>query len=662
MKNAKLRYRQVHLDFHTSEHCPNVGGKFDEDQFIGALKKGHVNSVTIFAQCHHGWCYYPTKTDMRHPNLQTDLVGRMQAAAKKADINMPVYITVQWQEKAAREHPEWRVRRPDGGYVGRPTMHPHTPLPHGGWYRLCCNTPYLDASVLPVLTEVMDMYNPSGIFLDITGEEICTCDWCIASMHKKGLDPDNAGDRVIHSQNVYKDYLTKTTDIIWSRNPDATIYHNGSDKKGRHDLYPYWSHHEIESLPTGMWGYNHFPTNARYFTNLPDCNAIAQTGKFHRMWGEFGGFKNPVALEYEVGQIISLNCRCMVGDQLHPEGEMDEETYRIIGEAYKRVEEREPWLEGAEHVVDVAVLAPSGVHKDRDLEDSEVGAGLMLMENHIPFLMLDETMDLSPYQLLILPDSVRVDNALKAKIDAFLASGGKLLSSGESGLDPAGNGFVYDIGTKYTGPSSNDIEYVVVGDAIAKNMVRTPFLVYESGVTTKVTDGEILAAAWKPYFNRTYGKFCSHRNTPYEGDAGWPSVIRKGNIIHIAQPIFRVYDDQGMQLHRDLVKNCIDLLYDDPLLQVALPSCGRINLTRQPREGNRLILHLMYANPIKRGDTNVIEDIIPLYNIPVSLKADRDISRVYLAPENEDIEFAVANGRVSFTVPKVEMNQIVVVE
>ena len=74
----------------------------------------------------------------------------------------------------------------------------------------------------------------------------------------------------------------------------------------------------------------------------------------------------------------------MVGDQLHPEGEMDEETYRIIGEAYKRVEEREPWLEGAEHVVDVAVLAPSGVHKNRDLEDSEVGAGLMLMEHHIP--------------------------------------------------------------------------------------------------------------------------------------------------------------------------------------------------------------------------------------------------------------------------------------
>ena len=39
-------------------------------------------------------------------------------------------------------------------------------------------------------------------------------------------------------------------------NPDATLYHNSSDKKGRRDLYDYWSHYEIESVPTGMWGYN----------------------------------------------------------------------------------------------------------------------------------------------------------------------------------------------------------------------------------------------------------------------------------------------------------------------------------------------------------------------------------------------------------------------
>ena len=89
MKNAQLRYRQVHLDFHTSEHCPNVGGKFDEDQFIGALKKGHVNSITIFAQCHHGWCYYPTKTDMEHPTCKPTSSDACSPQPKKPTSTCP---------------------------------------------------------------------------------------------------------------------------------------------------------------------------------------------------------------------------------------------------------------------------------------------------------------------------------------------------------------------------------------------------------------------------------------------------------------------------------------------------------------------------------------------------------------------------------------------
>ena len=294
--------------------------------------------------------------------------------------------------------------------------------------------------------------------------------------------------------------------------------------------------------------------------------------------------KNPVALRYECAQMVSLGCKCSVGDQLHPSGRIDEETYRIIGEAYKEVEEREEWLEDAEPVADVAILAPSAILKDRKYEKSEIGAGLMLLENQIPFVLLDETMDVAPYKVLILPDCVTIDKALKAKLDKYLAAGGAMILSGESGLDPERKRFVFDIGGAYEGPSPWDVEYVVAGEAISKGLVRSPFLVYQSGVKIKPKDGEVLADAWQPYFNRTYGHFCSHRNTPYDKPAGWPAVIRKGNIIHIAQPLFRVYEDQGMQLHRDLFRNCLDLLYEDRLVETRLPSCAaRASLMRQRR-------------------------------------------------------------------------------
>ena len=56
-----FRFRQVHLDFHTSEHIEGVGADFDPGQFVKVLKEGEVSSLTLFGRCHHGWAYYPTR-------------------------------------------------------------------------------------------------------------------------------------------------------------------------------------------------------------------------------------------------------------------------------------------------------------------------------------------------------------------------------------------------------------------------------------------------------------------------------------------------------------------------------------------------------------------------------------------------------------------------
>ena len=48
------RYRQVHLDFHTSADCEGVGADFDPEVFAQTVRMGRVNSMTVFAKCHHG--------------------------------------------------------------------------------------------------------------------------------------------------------------------------------------------------------------------------------------------------------------------------------------------------------------------------------------------------------------------------------------------------------------------------------------------------------------------------------------------------------------------------------------------------------------------------------------------------------------------------------
>jgi len=41
------------------------------------------------------------------------------------------------------------------------------------------------------------------------------------------------------------------------------------------------------------------------------------TGKFHTMWGEFGGYKHPNALSYECSLMLAYCAGCSIGDQLH---------------------------------------------------------------------------------------------------------------------------------------------------------------------------------------------------------------------------------------------------------------------------------------------------------------------------------------------------------
>ena len=50
MGQFDLRFRQIHLDFHTSEFIDGIGSQFDPEEFAATLEKARVNSITCFAR------------------------------------------------------------------------------------------------------------------------------------------------------------------------------------------------------------------------------------------------------------------------------------------------------------------------------------------------------------------------------------------------------------------------------------------------------------------------------------------------------------------------------------------------------------------------------------------------------------------------------------
>ena len=94
--------------------------------------------------------------------------------------------------------------------------------------------------------------------------------------------------------------------------PSASVFHNGGHMpKGNARINAAQSHYELESLPTGGWGYDHFPLSALWAA-AGDKEYLGMTGKFHTSWGEFGGYKHPNALLYEVLLSAALGAKCSV--------------------------------------------------------------------------------------------------------------------------------------------------------------------------------------------------------------------------------------------------------------------------------------------------------------------------------------------------------------
>ena len=329
MARYNLRFRQIHLDFHTSPDIPGIGTQFDKKQWQDALRLGHVDSITCFSKCHHGWSYHPTEVGKMHPHLNFDLLKMQMIACKEIGVNVPIYISAGVDNVMAVEHPEWRELSIEGRYQGW-----SGPVNQAGFRKMCFNSPYLDHLCEQIREAVRMFPESNGVFLDIISQGECCCTACLAYMKDHGLDANNAEDRKTCARAALERYYKETTAACRCENPDMPVFHNsGHIGKGDRHILGYFSHLELESLPTGGWGYDHFPMSARYVQKL-GLDYLGMTGKFHTTWGEFGGYKHPNALRYECALMLANGAKCSVGDQLHPNGRMDETTYKLIGDAY----------------------------------------------------------------------------------------------------------------------------------------------------------------------------------------------------------------------------------------------------------------------------------------------------------------------------------------
>ena len=169
-----------------------------------------------------------------------------------------------------------------------------------------------------------------------------------------------------------------------------------------------------------------------------------------------------------------------------------------------------------------------------------------------------------------------------------------------------------------------------------------------------------LARLWKPYFDRNYLHFSSHRQTAYDQPTEYAAVAQKGAVIYISFPVFRAYAQNSYLMQKLVVGNCIRRLLPDPLVKIDAPSTAEVSVTEQ---NARRIVHLLHYPAERRcPDLDIVEDLIPLSTVKLGLRMDKPPQKVYLAPRRQSLKCDYASGYAQVVVPSVQGHQMIVFE
>ncbi|MBP3301217.1 MAG: beta-galactosidase trimerization domain-containing protein [Clostridia bacterium] len=628
--------RAVHFDFHTMPGVDDFGENFDASLFARQMKDAHVEYINFFGRCNIGWSYYPTKVGYPYPGLNgKNILGDVVRECHKLGIQVTGYLNAGVHHEALLRHPEWSKVNMKGETVD---LDPQKPF-NGNFFRMpCYNTGYAD-HLLAEIRELLDL-DVDGIFCDCMLLRPCLCPNCTKEMLARGMDLSDEKQVTDFAEEQRRKMIRRIRETVPE---DKYLFINSLPCPLTKDVA---THAELECLPTAD-GYDRFVSQVALARPLYDT-VVYMNGRFQCCWADFGGYKGKAAIENDFYDAIMNGASTCLGDHLHPNGMPEADIYRDLKEIYAKIEAYEPWTDGTRFQPEIAVL--STVPK---LNQSHYGVGRILGELNYAFDILMPDGDFSKYPVLILPDEITVSGELREKLNIYLKQGGKILSTGTSGLMPDGSGFAlpqWDFA--YKGKDPMQIAYYKPTFE-EKDLIHLPWECYEPGILLDASEEDtVFARHITTYFNPGYDGTHFNFYMPPKGETGHVAAVmnRGKNVIQVSFPLFKAYMKTFTKAHRILMKHLLaELIPQKQILTEDLPITARATLTKGE---DYTLLHVKATYPEIRGTMGVIEEhnVLPAGRT-VAVKGE--FSSACLLPDGTPLVIADCAGYTKITLPEI---------
>ncbi|MEW9856397.1 beta-galactosidase trimerization domain-containing protein [Novosphingobium sp. M1R2S20] len=400
------------------------------------------------------FAFYPTELPLqaRNPLLTRDLTGDMLKAARAEGLRMIGRFDLSKGTRVAYEaHPEWFVHNEAG-----------EPQEYNGTYQACVNGGWAHDYAHRILDEALKRYDLDGVFFNMTGYQpvdysgryrgICHCRNCqtgFQEMFGRALPT-----REEFSDPAFADYLEfkkrtsraasqKLYDTVKRLRPETGVMGNGH---GSYDFMRLEIQRAV-SRPAPEW-----PHQPGELTRW--AASIGRGKPYSCASTNFLDYQWRYASETPHNHLLRLGQQIAGGAQIdyYLFGTFDQENT----EPLEPVRQFMHWhARNGQHLTGTVSGAKVALYHSRaaDLHAGATatgklrtnafrGAYRLLLEARIPFdFVSDQVMGdadiaakLAQYDAILLPSTTCLSDAEAAVLDAFVAQGGTLIATGETGL------------------------------------------------------------------------------------------------------------------------------------------------------------------------------------------------------------------------------------
>ncbi len=477
--------RRMLLDMHIPDWEPEFLSRYDPQALADLYVVAGAEAVMVYAKSHMGLCNWPTAVGRMHANLRgRDVLGEIVDALHARGILVCGYHSVGFDNDVAERHPEWRVRAAEAS-DGRPF-----PFIGPRYGVLCLNNPDYRAYEAAQVTDLLSRYRFDAYFTDMVfWGGACACEICVRRFAEEsgygfpvGMDwnaPDwsaFARARQRWSEEMYAGLY----EVIRGLAPDIPVYHNFAAALGGWLPGVSLSGFRRDTFVGGdMYG-----DRDEQLLVCKLMRTVTGSRPPEYMTSTTPALRDHVAVKSERGLLkqafgaAAQDCAFLLIDAIEPDGTVAADLYELAGRVFRQTAPYQEYLGGAP-LEQAGVYYSPDANVDLDGDPlaatasarhrrAAVGACRALQRAHIPFGVLSPQQlgELDRWDVIVLPDVVRMSADEVAAFRGYVDRGGRLYASGGTSLaDLDGNRFddfaLGDVfGVRRTGTEQGDVVYL----------------------------------------------------------------------------------------------------------------------------------------------------------------------------------------------------------